>query len=173
MEFPFKPIGVIHSPFKKIEDIDVGKFSNHRGFDPIEGKIEIFKEYEEGLKDTEGFSHLILIYVFHQSEGYRLHTKPFLDNKLRGVFSTRSPHRPNPLGLTVVKILERSGPILRVSGIDMIDGTPVLDIKPYTPRDQKSPIRLGWLEDKMRQSPKESRPGPFKIVKIRKQAQEK
>jgi len=168
MKFPFKPIGIIHSPFKKTEDIDVRKFSDRRGFDPIEGEIEIFKEYAKGLKDTEGFSHLILIYVFHRSEGYRLHTKPFLDNKLRGVFSTRSPHRPNPLGLTVVKILERSGPILRVSGIDMIDGTPILDIKPYTPRDQKSPIRLGWLEDKMRQSPKESRPRPFKIVKIKK-----
>lgn len=149
MEIKLKPIGVVHSPFKKKEDIETERFAHPEGFDSIEGELEIFKEYEAGLKDTEGFSHLMVIFAFHQSEGYRLHTKPFLDNTLRGLFSTRSPNRPNPVGLTVVNVLERKENILRVKGIDMIEGTPILDIKPYTPRDQKPSIKYGWLEDKM------------------------
>ena len=152
MLFKFKPIGVIHSPFKRKEDIDQKKFACPDGFDPVQGELEIFKEYEAGLKDTEGFSHLIVIFAFHQSREYKLHTKPFLDDTLRGVFSTRSPNRPNPLGMTVVKILEWKGNVVKVSGVDMIEGTPILDIKPYTPRDQKSPIKLGWLEDKIKGS---------------------
>lgn len=150
VEFKFKPIGIIHSPFTGNEDIDVRKFSDPQGFDQVRGKLEIFKEYERGLKDVEGFSHVMAIYVFHESRGYQLHTKPFLDDQLRGVFSTRSPHRPNPLGLTVVRVLEREGNILKVSGIDMLEGTPLLDIKPYTPRDQKSHIKIGWLEDRIK-----------------------
>jgi len=150
MEFEFKPIGIVHSPFRKIEDIEVRKFADPQGFDHILGELEVFREYEEGLQDTEGFSHLIVLYVFHKSEGYRLRTKPFLEERLRGVFSTRSPYRPNPLGLTVARVLERDGNILKVSGIDMLEGTPILDIKPYTSRDQKSSIRLGWLEDKLK-----------------------
>lgn len=152
MEFKFKAIGVVHSPFKRKEDIDVTKFANPQSFDQVRGELEIFKEYEEGLKDTEGFSHLILVFAFHMSQGYQLHAKPLLDDKLRGVFSTRSPHRPNPLGMTVVKIIERAGNILKVSGVNMLEGTPILDIKPYTSRDQKTLIRLGWLEDKMKRN---------------------
>ncbi|MFB0565187.1 MAG: tRNA (N6-threonylcarbamoyladenosine(37)-N6)-methyltransferase TrmO [Candidatus Aminicenantaceae bacterium] len=152
MEFKFKPIGIVHSPFKKKEDIKTERFADPRGFESVEGELEIFKEYEAGLKDVEGFSHIIVLFVFHQSEGYKLHTKPFLDDKLRGVFSTRSPNRPNPVGLTVVSIKEIKGNILRVKGIDMIEGTPVLDIKPFTPRDQKSSVKYGWLEDKMEKS---------------------
>ncbi len=150
MEIKLKPIGIAHSPFKKKEDIDTDKFADSRGFDSVQGELEIFREYEEGLKDTEGFSHLIVIFAFHESEGYRLHTKPFLDDTLRGVFSTRSPHRPNPIGMTVVKVIERKENILRVSGVDMIEGTPILDIKPYTPRDRKSPLELGWLGPRMK-----------------------
>jgi tRNA-Thr(GGU) m(6)t(6)A37 methyltransferase TsaA len=152
MKFEFKPIGIIHSPFKKKEDIDTQKFANSQGFDSVRGELEIFKEYCAGLKDVEGFSHLILIFAFHKSKGCKLHTTPFLDDALRGVFSTRSPNRPNPVGLTVVKVIERKGNMLEISGIDMIEGTPILDIKPYTPRDQKSPIRIGWLEDKMKRA---------------------
>ncbi len=150
MEIKLKPIGIVHSPFKKKEDIEAEKFAHPQGFDSIEGELEIFKEYEPGLKDTEGFSHLIVIFAFHESEGYRLHTKPFLDDTLRGLFSTRSPHRPNPIGLTVVKVVARKGNMLHVKGIDMIEGTPILDLKPYTPRDQKPSIKCGWLEDKMK-----------------------
>lgn len=152
MEFRLKPIGIVHSPFKRKEDIDSTKYAEPGGFDPILGELEIHKEFEDGLKDTEGFSHLIVIFIFHESEGYRLHIQPLLEKKLRGVFSTRSPHRPNPLGLTVVKVIERKKNIIKVSGIDMIEGTPILDIKPYTSRDLKSPIKLGWLESRMKKN---------------------
>lgn len=150
MEFKLKPIGIVHSPFKNTEDIDSKKFADAGGFDSAHGELEVFEEFEDGLKDIEGFSHLVILFAFHESEGYRLHTKPLLDETLRGVFSTRSPNRPNPLGMTVVKVIERKGASLKVSGIDMIEGTPILDIKPYTSRDKKSSIRLGWLEPKMK-----------------------
>ncbi len=150
MEFKLKPIGIVHSPFKKKEDIDSKKYANSGGFDSVQGELELFKEFEDGLKDIEGFSHIVVLFAFHESEGYRLHTKPLLDDTLRGVFSTRSPNRPNPLGMTVVKVLKRKGNSLKVSGIDMIEGTPILDIKPYTSRDQKSHIKLGWLEQKIK-----------------------
>jgi tRNA-Thr(GGU) m(6)t(6)A37 methyltransferase TsaA len=149
MEIKLKPIGIIHSPFKKKEDIESKKYADSRGFDPIQGELEIFKEYEEGLKDTEGFSHLVVIFAFHKSERYKLHTKPLLEDTLRGVFSTRSPNRPNPIGMTVVNVIERKGNRLKVSGVDMMEGTPILDIKPYTSRDKKSPIKLGWLKKRM------------------------
>lgn len=149
MDIMLKPIGIIHSPFQTTQDIDPMKYADSRGFDSIRGDIEIFEEYAEGLEDTEGFSHLIVIFAFHLSEGYRLHTKPLLDDVLRGVFSTRSPHRPNPIGLTIVRVLERRGRVIRVAGVDMIEGTPVLDIKPYTPRDRKTGIRIGWLTGKI------------------------
>ncbi len=150
MEFKLKPIGIVHSPFKKKEDIDSKKYADSRGFDSVHGELELFREFEDGLKDIEGFSHLIVLFAFHESEGYRLHTKPLLEDTLRGVFSTRSPSRPNPIGMTVVKVIERKRNSLKVSGIDMIEGTPILDIKPYTSRDQKSSVRLGWLERKMK-----------------------
>ncbi len=150
MEFKLKSIGIVHSPFKKKKDIDSKKYADAGGFDSVRGELELFKEFEDGLKDIEGFSHLVILFAFHESEGYRLHTKPLLDETLRGVFSTRSPNRPNPLGMTVVKVIERKGASLKVSGIDMIEGTPILDIKPYTSRDKKSSIRLGWLEPKMK-----------------------
>jgi tRNA-Thr(GGU) m(6)t(6)A37 methyltransferase TsaA len=150
MEFKLKPIGIVHSSFKKKEDIDSKKYADSGGFDSVHGELELFGEFEDGLKDIEGFSHLVILFAFHESEGYRLHTKPLLDDSLRGVFSTRSPNRPNPIGMTVVKVIERKGNSLKVSGIDMIEGTPILDIKPYTSRDQKSSISLGWLERKMK-----------------------
>ena len=155
MEFKLKPIGIVHSPFKKKEDIESKKYADSRGFDSIQGELEIFKEYEDGLKDTEGFSHLIVLFTFHKSEGYRLHAKPLLEDTLRGVFSTRSPNRPNPIGMTVVNVIKRKGNILKVSGIDMIEGTPILDIKPYTSRDQKSPIKLGWLKKRIKKTQKD------------------
>ena len=150
MEFKLKSIGIVHSPFKNTEDIDSKKFADAGGFDSVQGELEVFNEFEDGLKDIEGFSHLVVLFAFHESEGYRLHTKPLLDETLRGVFSTRSPHRPNPIGMTVVKVIERKGTSLKVTGIDMIEGTPILDIKPYTSRDQKSSIKLGWLKPKMK-----------------------
>jgi tRNA-Thr(GGU) m(6)t(6)A37 methyltransferase TsaA len=149
MEIKLNPIGIVHSPFKKKEDIESKNYADSQGFDSIQGELEIFKEYEDGLKDVEGFSHLLILFAFHKSEGYRLHTKPLLEHTLRGVFATRSPYRPNPIGLTVVKVIERHQNCLKVSGIDMIEGTPILDIKPYTSRDKKSHIKLGWLKKRM------------------------
>jgi tRNA-Thr(GGU) m(6)t(6)A37 methyltransferase TsaA len=147
--FKLKPIGIIHSPFKRKEDIESEKYADSRGFDSVQGELEIFKEYEKGLKDVEGFSHLVVLFALHKSEGYKLHTKPLLENTLRGIFATRSPNRPNPIGMTVVNVIERHQNRLKVSGIDMIEGTPILDIKPYTTRDQKSHIKLGWLKKRM------------------------
>ena len=144
------PIGRVHSPFKNTQDINPNKFSSVHGFDKIEGEIEIDEKYADGLKDIEGFSHICVIFGFHKSQGYKLLTKPLLDDSTRGVFSTRSPHRPNPLGMTVLKIIERKDRVLHVSGMDMIDGTPIFDIKPYTPRDQKTDIKIGWLTDKIK-----------------------
>jgi len=145
-----KSIGRVHSPFKNKQDIDPEKFASSTDFDKIEGELEIDNEFSEGLTDIEDFSHVIVIFGFHKSEGYELLTTPRLDNTPRGVFATRSPHRPNPIGMTILKIIERKNNVLRVSGMDMIEGTPVLDIKPYTPRDQKEEIEIGWLTNKIK-----------------------
>jgi tRNA-Thr(GGU) m(6)t(6)A37 methyltransferase TsaA len=150
MEIEFTPIGVVHSPFKKIGDIPAERCACADGFDDVEGELEIFRQYKDGLKNTSGFSHLIIIFVFHKSQGYKLITKPLLNSRLRGVFFTRSPHRPNPIGLTVVKLVGRKGNILRVRGVDMVEGTPILDIKPYTTRDIKKTIKLGWLKGELK-----------------------
>jgi tRNA-Thr(GGU) m(6)t(6)A37 methyltransferase TsaA len=152
----FKPIGIIHTPYKKDSD---APYQAYKSKDT--GKIEVFKEYQEGLKDVEGFSHFIILYEFHKSvkrsvkkEHYLnsqgLLVKPYLDDAQHGLFATRSPNRPNPIGLTVVELLERKGNILKVRGIDMLDGTPLLDIKPYVPTfDRKNNVRIGWLAGKL------------------------
>ena len=151
-----KPIGIIHTPYKKDGE------APHQAYRSKEvGEIEIFKEYAEGLKDIEGFSHLIILYLFHKSvkrsvkkehflNSFGLLVKPYLDDTPRGLFATRSPNRPNPIGLTVVELLERKENILKVRYIDMLDGTPLLDIKPYVPKfDQKTGVKIGWLEGKV------------------------
>jgi tRNA-Thr(GGU) m(6)t(6)A37 methyltransferase TsaA len=152
----FKPIGIIHTPYKKDKD---APYQAYKSKDV--GKIEVFKEFEEGLKDIEGFSHLIILYEFHKSvkrsvkKEYYLNSlgllvKPYLDDTPHGLFATRSPNRPNPIGLTVVELLEHKENILKVRGIDMLDGTPLLDIKPYVPTfDRKNDVRIGWLEGKL------------------------
>ena len=139
------PIGIIHSPFKCKEDTPIQPFKSK-----AIGKVEIFKKYQEGLKDIGDFSHIILIYKFHKSRGYCLKVKPFLDKKLRGLFATRYPRRPNQIGLTVVKLMKRKANILIVKGIDIIDGAPLIDIKPYVPEfDTRKGARFGWLEEKL------------------------
>jgi len=140
-----EPIGVIHSPFKTGEEAPHQPIASNSI-----GRIEIFKEYEEGLSDIEGFSHIILIFAFHRSEGYSLKVKTPHDENLKGVFATRSPNRPNRLGLSIVRLLTREKNILFVEGIDAIDGTPLIDIKPYVPNlEPKTGIRIGWLEGKI------------------------
>jgi tRNA-Thr(GGU) m(6)t(6)A37 methyltransferase TsaA len=119
------------------------------GASGVTGTIEIDPRYREGLADLDGFSHIILIYHFHLSEGYALLVKPFLDENLRGVFSTRAPRRPNPLGLSVVRLVKVEGSTLYVENMDIVDGTPLLDIKPYVPDlDGITAARTGWLSGK-------------------------
>ncbi len=113
--------------------------------------MELFKRYQKGLQDIEGFSHLILVYRFHKSRGFKLLVTPFLDNELRGLFATRAPRRPNQIGISVVKLLKRGNNILTVKGIDALDNTPLLDIKPYVPEfATKTKVRIGWLKGKLK-----------------------
>jgi len=145
-EIKLKPIGVVHSPFK--EPSGVPKDSTD-GMD-YQGTVEIFPQYKDGLKDLDGFSHIMLLFYFHKSEYYHLISKSYLDDHPRGVFATRSPHRPNLIGLSVVKLLRIDDNILYVRGIDMIEETPVLDIKPYIPEfESNEGIKIGWLEGKI------------------------
>jgi tRNA-Thr(GGU) m(6)t(6)A37 methyltransferase TsaA len=146
MEIVLKPIGIIHSPYEKKEDIPIQGVFKPQGA----GTVEVFKEYETGLQDVEGFSHLVILYYFHKSKDFSLLGKPFLEDKLHGIFAIRSPHRPNHLGVSVVRLLERKGNLLEVGEIDVLDGTPVLDIKPYVPKfDARKDIKIGWLEGKL------------------------
>ncbi len=143
--FKVQPIGIIHSPYTDPQEAPIqGHFSEARG------EIELFPEYEEGLKDIEGFSHLILLYYFHQAKGYSLSVKPFLDDTPKGLFATRHPARPNPIGLSVVRLLERRGNTLQIAEVDLLDGTPLLDIKPYVPQfDERKGATAGWLEGRV------------------------
>ncbi len=125
MEFIFKPIGLIHTPFKKI--LEVPRWGT---LTDKEAVIEVFPEYEEGLEGIERYPELEVIFVFHKSKGPKLKVIPPHDNSERGIFATRGPVRPNPIGLTVMKLIEKEGRFLKVKNVDMLDGTPVLDIKP-------------------------------------------
>ena len=138
----YKSIGIIHSPFKNIKGMPI----QSAGAKGIKGTIELGHEFAAGLKDLEGFSHIILLYHFHLAKGYSLKVKPFLDENIHGVFATRAPRRPNPIGLSVVKLLRVEGCTLHIEEVDILDGTPLLDIKPYVPEfDVKRAKRIGWL----------------------------
>ena len=147
MEIIFRQIGTVHSPFQEKEDIKKSRNIDPKGFKAVRGELEIFGEFAEGLQDIDGYSHIILIFVFHKSTEKKLYAFPPFDDKRRGIFSTRSPNRPNPIGFTVLRFIKRDNNKLQVQGVDMIEGTPILDIKPYTPRDQKPEARFGWLEE--------------------------
>jgi len=141
--FPMQPIGYVRSPYRDTKEIPKGLGAQHQA----EGSLEILAEFEPGLQDIEGFSHLFVIWVFDRSEGYTLVGTPPSDNRPHGVFATRSPRRPNPIGLTVVELLAREGPVLHVRGVDMLDGTPILDIKPYLSNVSEEKLRRGWLAE--------------------------
>ena len=144
-EIRLKAIGVIHSPFREPWEVPRGKALRES-----ESRIEVFPEYEEGLKDVEGFSHLFILYWMHRAQPASLLAKPRLDDRKRGLFATKSPHRPNPLGLSLVRLVKVEGNILRVKGLDTIDQTPLIDIKPYIPSpEEKQKIKIGWLEGKI------------------------
>ena len=141
-EIKFKPIGIIHSPFKEPKGTPIQPASA-KG---IKGTIEIFPEYAEGLKDIEGFSHIILIYHFHLSKPSSLIARPFMDNKPHGIFAIRGPSRPNPIGVSVVRLIKIKENFLYIQDLDIVDGTPLLDIKPYVPEfDKKEKVKIGWL----------------------------
>jgi len=144
MKIEFQPIGVIHTPFKKTEGMPI----QPPGASGVKGTAEVFEEYRAGLKDLDGFSHIVLLYHFHRSRGFNLHVVPFMDSKTRGLFSTRAPKRPNPIGLSVVRLDRIDGGVLHIRNVDILDGTPLLDIKPYVPDfDAPAEVRLGWLEE--------------------------
>ncbi|MBD3389285.1 MAG: tRNA (N6-threonylcarbamoyladenosine(37)-N6)-methyltransferase TrmO [Candidatus Altiarchaeales archaeon] len=146
-EVKLKPIGVIHTPYKNKEGIPI-QGGLH---EDSKGTVEVFKEYSEGLLSLEGFSHIMTLYVFHKSSGYNLKQKPFLDDMEHGVFSIRSPRRPNPIGVTIVRLDRVEDNILHVSGVDMVDETPLLDIKPHVPEfDTPERARIGWLQGKIK-----------------------
>ncbi|MEO6447565.1 MAG: tRNA (N6-threonylcarbamoyladenosine(37)-N6)-methyltransferase TrmO [Gemmatimonadaceae bacterium] len=137
------PIGVIRSPYTATAQIPKGPGARH----DAEGILEINPDLEAGLKDIEGFSHLFVIWVFHRAEGASLLSRPPMDDRPHGVFATRSPRRPNPLGLTVVQLLGREGTRVMVRGVDMLDGTPIVDLKPYLSSVPMEQLRRGWLAD--------------------------
>ena len=129
----------------------------------VTGTVEIFNEYREALKDLDGFSHIILLYHLHKSKGYNLQVVPFLDSTQRGLFATRAPRRPNPIGLSVVRLIGIDERILRVENVDMLDGTPLLDIKPFVPDfDPHGVIRTGWLEKAREKIPSQQSDERFK-----------
>jgi tRNA-Thr(GGU) m(6)t(6)A37 methyltransferase TsaA len=141
-EILYRPIGTIHSPFKDIKGMPI----QPTGALNIAGTVEIEPSYVDGLKDIEGFSHIILIYHLHLSKRYSLKVKPFLDNRLHGVFSTRAPNRPNSIGISVVRLVKVAGCTMHIADVDILDGTPLLDVKPYVPEfDVRKVNRKGWL----------------------------
>jgi tRNA-Thr(GGU) m(6)t(6)A37 methyltransferase TsaA len=141
-EFLMHPIGVIHSPFTEKSETPIQSSRSQ-----AKGTVEVYPEYAEGLQDLEGLSHIFLLYFFHESSGFSLVIKPFLDDRLHGLFATRYPCRPNPIGLSIVRLLNRRDNILEIEGMDMLDGTPLLDIKPYVPEfDIRSDTHSGWYE---------------------------
>jgi tRNA-Thr(GGU) m(6)t(6)A37 methyltransferase TsaA len=142
MEICYEPIGTIHSPFTELRGIPI----QAAGAKDIRGSIEVLPEFAEGLKDLDGFSHLILLYHFHLVSGPKLTVTPFLDSQARGLFSTRAPTRPNPIGISVVRLIKVTGSTLSIADVDMVDGTPLLDIKPYIPEmDVREAKRTGWF----------------------------
>jgi len=148
MKFELKQIGVIHSALREPSDAPIqGVFRPDSC-----GEVEVFKEYEAGLDGLEGFSHIILLYWFHRAGPSTLKAAPFLDaDSPKGIFSIRKPARPNPIGMSVVRLLSREGNALKISEVDILDGTPLLDIKPLVPEfDFREDVRIGWLEKKVR-----------------------
>jgi tRNA-Thr(GGU) m(6)t(6)A37 methyltransferase TsaA len=143
MKIEYTPIGIIHSPFRELQGMPI----QPAGAVGVKGTVELFEEFRGGLKDLDGFSHIILLYHFHRSQGFNLHVVPFMDQEPRGLFATRAPKRPNAIGLSVVRLDTVNDGVLYIQNLDILDGTPLLDIKPYVPEfDSQTGVRTGWLE---------------------------
>jgi tRNA-Thr(GGU) m(6)t(6)A37 methyltransferase TsaA len=146
MKYEIRPIGIVESPYINPEKVPIQASRS-----TARGKLIIAKEYVDGLTDLDGFSHITILYRFHKSTDEPLMVKPFLDDVPRGVFATRSPRRPNRIGISTVKLISHKGNVLDVEGLDVLDGTPILDIKPYVPQfDDKAVTSIGWLESKLK-----------------------
>lgn len=159
MKIEFQPIGIIHSPFTDLTQMPI----QPTGEASADGSAEIFPEYRDGLKDLDGFSHLILLYYLHKTPRVDLVVTPFLDQESHGIFSTRAPTRPNPIGLSIVNLVAVKGGWLEFANIDILDGTPLLDIKPYVPEfDQPANVRIGWLAAARDQIPQKRSDSRFK-----------
>ena len=147
------PIGTIHSPFSSLKGMPI----QPPGASGVKGTVEVLEDYADGLKDLDGFSHIILLYQFHRSNGFKLKVVPFMDTVQRGVFATRAPKRPNSIGLSIVRLEKVEGRILHIEGVDILDGTPLIDIKPYVPDfDYQENVRAGW-QDKSQKTVTEKR----------------
>ena len=154
----YTQIGIIHTPFKT----PAGTPIQATGGAGVEAKVEIFPEYRQGLADLEGFSHIILIYLFHLAKAFQLKVKPFLDGELRGLFATRAPARPNPVGISVVRLVRINDEVLYIKDIDVVDKTPLLDIKPYIPEfDIRKVDRTGWIGEKAKKVKRTQDDGRF------------
>ena len=154
----YTQIGIIRTPFKT----PAGTPIQPTGADDVEAKVKIFPEYCQGLADLEGFSHIILLYLFHLSKEFKLKVKPFLDGELRGLFATRAPARPNPVGISVVRLVRIDGAVLYIKEIDVVDKTPLLDIKPYIPEfDIRKVDSTGWIGEKAKKAKKTHDDGRF------------
>ncbi len=143
MQITYSPIGIIHSPFTQLSGMPIQPTSESSA----EGKIEIYPKFSNGLKSLEGFSHIYLLYHLHKAAPAKLRLKPFLDDEIHGVFATRAPRRPNPIGLSLVNITRVDENFIFVENIDVLNGTPLLDLKPYIPEfEDANEIRVGWVE---------------------------
>ena len=157
-EINYTPIGIIHTPFSTPEGTPI----QPRGADGVEGTVEVFSEFVDGLADLQGFSHIYLIYHFHLAKPFSLRVKPFLDDKPHGLFATRAPARPNPIGISIVELLDIDDNRLHIRDVDVIDHTPLLDIKPYVPDfDEREVTKIGWLEYKAKKIKKTIDDGRF------------
>jgi tRNA (adenine37-N6)-methyltransferase len=146
MKIEYTPIGIIHSPFNEPEGMPI----QPAAASGVKGTVEMFEGFREGLKDLDGFSHIILLYHFHRSQGFKLSVTPFLDERPRGIFATRAPRRPNAIGLSIVRLDEIEDGILHIQNVDTLDGTPLLDIKPHIPGfDAPGEVRTGWVQKAM------------------------
>ncbi len=159
----YRPIGIVHTPFTSLDNMPIQPSAAR----DIEGTIEIFPEYTIGLQDIEGFSHIILLYHFHHANTVQLKVIPFLDQQERGIFATRAPVRPNPIGLSIVELVALENNILHIRGVDILDGTPLIDIKPCVEAfDHPSGSRAGWLDGKTRGHSKTKADARFKHTSV-------
>jgi len=157
-EIIYKPIGIIRSPYKEPKGIPIQPTAA-KG---IEGRVEVYMDFSEGLKDLEGFSHIILLYHFHLIVNSKLIVKPYMDDDYHGVFATRAPSRPNPIGLSIVRLMKIDDNILYIKDVDIVNGTPLIDIKPLVPEfDLRNVEKIGWLNRNVNKLPDSKDDGRF------------